>query len=171
VSDPSSGGSDTPAARHLTKKERHQTMRLPTQYPGQNTHRIVLFHPDGGKCDFDRIEDIGADAINAGRTACALIQVLHHEVVRPIYSRVIAIQTHLDKRRVLNADYLNLAAIILRHLEGFADSNPDLVISGEESNRIANAAAQLREAIALSNRVLDLLAAEKDVGWHRGLGR
>ncbi len=30
-------------------------------------------------------------------------------------------------------------------------------------------AQELGQAIALSNRVRDLLSAERDVGWHRGI--
>ena len=144
---------------------------MPTSYPTQNTHRVVVFHPDGGKCDFDRIEDIGADALKTGRLACALIHELQHAVMRPVYSRFTDFKTHLDKRRVLNEDYLNVTGAILKHLEGIDHSDETLVRTQAESNLIINIVAQLQAAVALSNRVLDLLAAERDVGWHRGLGR
>ena len=90
---------------------------------------------------------------------------------RPVYSRFTEFKKHLDKRRVLNEDYLNVTGAILRHLEGIDHSDETLVRTQAESNLLINIVNLLQEAIDLSNRVLDLLAAERDVGWHRGLGR
>lgn len=133
-------------------------------FSAQNSHRIALFQPDVARPDLDRIEDIGANAIGTARTAVAYLEQLPYETAKPIQGLIRTITTQVEKRRVLTDDFRHAVASVLKHLarEDYTDKMaPDL----DQAMRC------LRDALNLSHRVQDLLAAEKDIGWHRDKGR
>ncbi|MCA0273077.1 MAG: hypothetical protein LCH69_13590 [Proteobacteria bacterium] len=124
----------------------------PNTFPTQNTHRVVLFQPDSIRPDFERLEDICADAIAAARTAFEAMERLPHPLFKRIERPLDALAEAVNRRRVLTEDYRAALADMLRAL---AEDEADLRLL-------------LRDALNLSNRVADLLAAEKDIAWHRG---
>ena len=136
----------------------------PNAFTAQNSHRIALFQPDVARPDLDRIEDIGADAIGTARMAAAYLEELPHQTTKSIQSVIRTITTQVEKRRVLTDDFRHAVTLVLKHLarEEYID---------EMASDLDHAMRCLRDALNLSHRVQDLLAAEKDIGWHRGLER
>jgi hypothetical protein len=134
----------------------------PKAFTAQNSHRIALFQPDVARPDLDRIEDIGADAIGTARTAVAYLEKLSYETTKPIQGVIRTITTQVEKRRVLTDDFRHAVTSVLKHLarEDYTE---------EMASDLDHAMRCLRDALNLSHRVQDLLAAEKDIGWHRGI--
>lgn len=134
----------------------------PNTFPSQNNHRIALFQPDIARSDFDRIEDIGANAIASARCALSQLEQLPHATLKPIDSLIRTIRTGVDQRRVLTEDFRHDALLVLKHLVR-EDCSEDISSDLDQSIRC------LRDALNYSHRVQDLLAAERDIGRHRGL--
>lgn len=134
---------------------------VPTTFPAQNTRRLVHFHPDVQRSDFARIEDIGADAISAARTALAQLGTLPTTLFNRLAPHLVTFGEAVERRRVLNEEFRRTLADMLRTLEG-AD------VDSEDAHPHDLVCRALRDALDLSHRVADLLAAEKDIGWHRG---
>jgi len=134
----------------------------PNNFPSQNNHRIALFQPDIARTDFDCIEDIGADAIASARCAVGQLEHLPHAILKPIDGFLRTIKTCVDQRRVLTEDFRHAALFVLKHLvrEECGDD-----IAGDLDQVVRN----LRESLNQSHRVQDLLAAERDIGRHRGM--
>ena len=135
----------------------------PNAFSAQNSHRIALFQPDVARPDLDRIEDIGADAIGTARMAVGYLEELPYETTKPIQSAIRTITTQVENRRVLTDDFRHAVLSVLKHLAR-EDLNDEMASDFDHAMRC------LRDALNLSHRVQDLLAAEKDIGWHRGLG-
>lgn len=134
----------------------------PNNFPTQNNHRIALFQPDLARTDFDRIEDIGADAIASARSAVDQLAHLPHATLKPIDGFFRTIRTSVDKRRILTEDFRHAALLVLNHLaqaKFSEDSNEDL----------DTLTRNLRDALNQSHRVRDLLASEKEIGLLRGI--
>ena len=136
----------------------------PNAFSAQNSHRIALFQPDVARPDLDRIEDIGADAIGTARMAVAYLEELPYETTKPIQGVIRTITTQVERRFVLTDDFRNAVISLLRHLAR-EDYTDEVVSDLDQAMRC------LRDALNLSHRVQDLLAAEREIGWHRDLGR
>lgn len=126
--------------------------------------RIYHHQPDLRSTDFDRVEDIGADALGAAREALLAIEALPYPLFKPIQSQTRALRDAVLDRKVLN--------------DRFRDTVVDLqrALAGAEVDEGSHAAVEqiikrLREALRASHRVSDLLAAEQEIGFHRGIGR
>ena len=107
--------------------------------------------------DFERIEEIGADAMEAARQALdALLRVESLPMLRAVddLRRIVADRSALSQTaRHLIGD----ALVALREL---APGDP----------RIGSAHENLVRCLRFSERVADLLAAERHIGFCRGIG-
>lgn len=138
------------------------TTLLPSSFPGQNTHRHVVFTAEAQPDEFARLEIAAADAIAAARAALRAFEAdpIADGTLKAEF-RVLA--DFVVKRRVLGEDFVELAEEMVQHLAQIGSETP--------SDQIASIQRLLADALALSRRVLDLLAAERDIGWRRGIGR
>lgn len=135
---------------------------FPTSFPSQNNHRLVVFNPDQKPADFDRIEDIGADALAHARRALTLLPGLFTEAQNALGKVTDKIAAHVAKRSLLNDEArLDLETAVETCAKLLADYGDDSVV--------AAVGEQLQEALDASHRVADLLAAEESIGWHRGI--
>ena len=132
---------------------------LPTSFPAQNTHRHVVFRSEAEPDEFARMEMMTADAIKHARTAVKIGKEIGDTEGRAFRCAVENLGNYVVKGRVLGNGFREDVSELLVHLDQAAGT-PDQLVS--------EMSAALRLAIALSQRVADLLAAERDVGWHRG---
>lgn len=132
----------------------------PQIWPGDNSFRVAVFQPDLHD-DFQKIEITLADAIGHARTAIDAIQALSPETARSLEPSLRYVIEAVAKRRILSADFRDYAQNVLRQL---ARIDPE----GEEAEALDTVLRGLRDALEGSHRVADLIAAEKDIGWHRG---
>lgn len=133
---------------------------LPTTFPSQNTHRVVLHQQALPGTDFERLEDLTADATAAARRALEEVDKLPYELVQAHQRSIKMIGDFVGKRRVLSQDFRNAAELVLRALAR-AD------VADEAAQAHDAVMRNLRDALNLSHRVADLLAAERDIFWHR----
>lgn len=134
----------------------------PTNFPNDNSHRVALFLQPTERDDFDRLEELTADGLQAARKALEDITNLQVQFDGATISNLAELRQAVEKRRLLNDRFVDAATALRTQL---ADME-HLEACPEVFDRIAQ---ELRQAIALSNRVRDLLSAERDVGWHRGI--
>jgi len=137
---------------------------IPTSFPAQNNHRVALFLPEQPRDDFDHLEELTANGLSAARNALRLLQELKFQEDRALYANIAELRETLEQRRLLNDQFRTIAASLLRGL-GLQDSDEGT------KETLYEIKCDLKEALNLSHRVSDLLAAERDVGWHRGIGR
>lgn len=143
---------------------KHNKLNLPNAFNSANTHRIVLYQPDVGGSDFERIEDILADGIGAVREALDLMRHLPADLVSPLNRAERVLRGAFDKRRLLSAECRDA---IRRWLSEAVRCGEDY----SQDNCLQAVRRRLVAALDASERVLDLLAAEREIGSHRGLGR
>lgn len=137
-------------------------LSVPINFPTQNSHRVALFQPDIAHADFDRIEDLTADAIAAARMAQTQLEQLPHAILKPVDGLIRTITSAVEQRSVLNDEFRNAAACIVQHLAGQDCSD-------EYADDLDLTMRYLRNALNLSHRVQDLLAAEREIGRYRGI--
>ncbi len=134
----------------------------PTSFPSGNSHRVALFLPEQPRDDFDRLEELTADGLRAARNALQTLKALPDESGRSLAADLAELTRSLELRRLLNDRFIAAASGVLCHLSQGAFQEATL-------EQIERAIHDLTEAVDLANRVRDLLAAERDVGWHRGI--
>ncbi len=133
---------------------------LPTSFPVQNTHRHVVFRAEAEPDEFARVEMMTADAIKHARTALKIGKKISDTEGRAFRYAVDNLGNYVVKGRVLGNGFREDVSELLIHMDQAAGA-PDQLMS--------DMSAALGLAMALSQRVADLLAAERDVGWHRGI--
>ena len=139
-------------------------MNLPNAFSSANTHRIVMIPADPARGDFERLEELVADGFEAMRDALDQMQALPSDVALALQPAERALRQALDKRRLLSTECRNA---IRRWLDEAGRRKQTHGVEPE----LSSIWMLLCEAELTAERVLDLLAAEKDVGWQRGVGR
>ncbi|WP_270733106.1 hypothetical protein [Shimia sp. Alg240-R146] len=134
----------------------------PTHFPNDSSHRVALFLKPAERDDFDRLEELTADGLQAARKAVEDLTNLQIQFDRTATANLTELQQAVEKRRLLNDRFVDAANALRTQLAGMEHPED----CAEVFDRIAQ---ELGQAIALSNRVRDLLSAERDVGWHRGI--
>ena len=134
----------------------------PTSFPISNSHRVALFLPEQPRDDFDRLEELAANGLRATRTALQVLKAMPHQSDRSLTANLAELTKSLEMRRLLNDRFIEAASGILCHLSQGA-------FQEATRKQIERATHNLTEAVDLANHVRDLLAAERDVGWHRGI--
>lgn len=132
----------------------------PKTFPTNNTHRMVLFLDQQIHGDYERIEDILANAARHSRVAGEAIAQLPYEALKAVQSWARDLEKHCEKQRFLTDDYRHAARCALREL---ARLEPELA-----PGLIDSAMRNLRDALEASHRVADLLAAEQEIARSRG---
>ncbi|GGE29140.1 hypothetical protein GCM10011360_16560 [Primorskyibacter flagellatus] len=133
---------------------------IPQTFPTNNTHRMVLFLDHQLHGDYERIEDILANAARHTRAASEALAQLPYEALKPIQGWARDLEKHSERRRFLTDDYRHAARSALREL---AKLEPEMA-----SGPIDSAMRNLRDALEASHRVTDLLAAEQEIARSRG---
>ena len=134
---------------------------LPSSIPIQNNHRLIVVNAEAEPDDFTRLEVLTADAISHARTASEAGKAICTAGNRAFHYALEELAEHVAKRRVLSNAFRETVAAVQCHLDRATEGQPD---------KIAPAMSEaLKRSIALSLRVTDLLGAERDVGWHRGI--
>lgn len=131
---------------------------LPAAVPSANVHRIFLH--DSDRDDFERLEDLVADGLGALRGAIAAMRDLPGALALALDAAERGLRQEAEKRRLLSA---TCRTAIERWLdEAGRRAGP---LAGDPV--LARISHGLSEALAISDRALDLIAAERDIGWHR----
>ncbi len=133
---------------------------MPSNFPTQNNHRVVLFFPEQSRDDFDHLEELTANGLRAARNAMRFLQELKLREDRALHANIAELGETLEQRRLLNDHFRSIVASLLRRL-GLQDPGEGTT---EPLDQIMH---DLQEALCLSHRVSNLLAAERDAGWHR----
>jgi hypothetical protein len=132
---------------------------VPTSFPRENTHRVVVYTPDRPTRDSDRLEDIAADALAAAREALLLIRDLPEDLKAPVEALQRRLASEVAEQAMLSDGFRSAAAALI---EAFGAVFPD-----DGPGELAKAVACLRAAQQSSLRVIDLLAAERAIGATR----
>lgn len=132
----------------------------PTTFPTNNTHRMVLFLDQKICGDFERIEDILANAARYTRAASEAIAQLPYKALKSVQNWARDLEKHSERGGFLTDDYRHAARSALHEL---ARLDPELA-----SVPIDSAVRNLRDALEASHRVTDLLAAEQEIARSRG---
>lgn len=130
---------------------------IPPSFPQNNSHRVALFHEPTPRDDFDRLEELTANGLRAARSALEMITASEVAFDRRRAANIAELRQAVEQRRLLNDRFVETARAIHNDLEQ-ADRSE---LSGLSVRQVIQ---DLRDAISLSNRVRDLLAAERDVG-------
>lgn len=131
----------------------------PSIWPSTNVHRVAVFQPDL-HVDVEKIETTLADAIGSARAAITAMYDLRYETVKPLALSRRVLTEKVEARRILNDDFRHHAKDLLSRL---AKVDPE----EEDGHALDIVMRGLRDALEGSHRVADLLAAERDVEWHR----
>lgn len=138
--------------------------KMPATFPTQNSHRIVVHQSDLRGTDFERVEDLAADAVAAARGAIRDAEDLPYDAFKPVEQALADLASAVERRRVQNDEFRLAAETALQGLARVEPAEPDAAAFDRVRRR-------LRDALNLSHRVADLIAAERDIGWLRRLGR
>ncbi|MDQ1900587.1 hypothetical protein RAH32_09030 [Paracoccus sp. WLY502] len=111
--------------------------------------------------DFERLEDIGADAIAAARHAHARAQALDGDTAY-------ALRRELDDLRKIAENRTALTKDARESLRGLAKNLRDRV-DADTSPPIGPLLEAVIDCLTASERVADLLAAERHIGRCRGI--
>lgn len=124
---------------------------MPTRFPGSNTHRIVHFNPDRAN-DFEKVEALVADGLAKLRRETKSLKEFPYDQPAELKKAIACIEDEVAKRRLLQPSLQDALRKVLEHLE-------QLDIPDQFDLLMWN----LRQALFLSQRVCDLLAAEREV--------
>ena len=126
-----------------------------------NGNRLNVSLDQKPATDFERLEDIGADAIRSARRAHAWCVQLYGDTATALAREIAELRGIVERRSALTVDG-RTGMRLLR----------DALLDREDGVDIAvtKILADLHDAISASERVADLLAAERYVGHCRGIG-
>ncbi|WP_299847940.1 hypothetical protein [uncultured Paracoccus sp.] len=121
-------------------------------------HHVIL---ESKVTDFERIEDIGADAIRATRRALDWCDLISGDAAVQLRRELADLRDIVERRSAMTRD----ARVSLR---AFRDA---LMAQGQggPDTALAPLVSALHDAITASERVADLLASERHIGRCRGI--
>lgn len=122
-------------------------------------HQLVLEQKPA--TDFERLEDIGASAIAAARHAFARAQALDGATALSLRRELADLRRIAEERSALGKDARQQLHDLARLLKDRADAGT--------SPAIGPVLEAVIECLAASERVADLLAAERHIGFCRGV--
>ena len=124
-----------------------------------NKHHVIL--DQRPETDFERIEDIGADAIRATRRALDWCDLITGDAAVQLRRELADLRDTVKRRSAMTRD----ARVSLR---GFRDTLQAQGQGGPDT-ALGPLVAALHDAIEASERVADLLASERHIGRCRGI--
>ncbi|WP_134727157.1 hypothetical protein [Paracoccus luteus] len=123
--------------------------------------RHQLFIEQKPATDFERLEDIGANAIAAARHALARCGALDGDIAYALRREIADLRKIAEEGSALTKDARDSLHSLVLALKGRADA--------DTATAIGPALEALIECITASERVADLLAAERHIGRCRGI--
>ncbi|EGJ22916.1 hypothetical protein RSWS8N_12540 [Cereibacter sphaeroides WS8N] len=139
-------------------------MDLPTIIPTQNNHRVVHFSGDMPRGDFERLEELAADGVAAAREALALVPLLPTPLFNALQPQLMALFPHVERRRLLGERAREELELFVQEMNRL---RPEVSEAHEEAFK--EIGRLLLASIDASHRVADLVAAEQQIGWLRGI--
>ncbi|PTR11635.1 hypothetical protein [Cereibacter azotoformans] len=139
-------------------------MDIPTLIPTQNNHRVVHFIGNEPQRDLERLEEIAADGIASARDGLALVPLLPTHLFNPLHDVTHSLLPYVTDRRLLNGR-------ARQQLETFVEAmnRLRLQVNEEDEALFDEIGRNVVAALDASNRVADLLAAEREIGRLRGI--
>ena len=122
----------------------------------ENKHHVTL---EQVSSDFDRIEVIGADALLAARSAWNAISDLPTDLAVELHRKIEGLRQIVATNAMLRESSRQLVSDLIRELD---DRRDQFVLRFPLID-------QLRAAVRYSQRVADLITAERHVGRSRGV--
>ena len=136
---------------------------LPRVFSQANTYRVVHLQPDQARGAFEMIEETLAEALRDVRHALAMeVQPVDAGLALEPHARRLR-EVVLRRRRLLSDDARHLLGAYLDEAEVWATRHGS-------SAELESVITALSRALEASEWVADLLGAERDIGWHRGIG-
>lgn len=123
----------------------------------ENRHHVII---EQMTSDFERIEVIGADALRAARSAWASIGDLPTEVAVELRREILDLRKIVETSAMLKEESRHLIGSLLRQLDD-RQERIDVVLRYPLFGH-------LQEAVKHSQRVADLVTAERHIGKARG---
>ncbi|MGP3699708.1 hypothetical protein [Rhodobacter sp. NSM] len=139
-------------------------MNIPTTIPAQNNHRVIHFSGDAPRPDFERLEELAADGVAAARRAMALVALLPTHLFNPLQEQLKMLSPHIRRRRLLSERAWEELQLFVGELVRLQPQGPD-----EGAEPVAEIGRLMRDALDASHRVADLVAAEREIAWLRGV--
>lgn len=130
---------------------------MPNIFPTQNTHRLVHLTPQP---DYERLEEMTADAIAHLRAAVDAVHTLPEADRKALPVQIRALVTHALSGDVLSPDMQDAAMDVLTVLDR-------IVARGSADETVRQMCADIRAAMDLGRRVFDLIIAEHRIGEMR----
>jgi hypothetical protein len=140
----------------------HHRFLPPSSFPAGNTHRIVHFEPDRTPSDFERLEEILAEAYVNMRELLLEFGKLPTAHYTDLYDYAASLLDHYDARRLLS-DRCSRDLV-----EFIGDVRKTQEKHGEHAV-VSNVLALAEGACGRVQHVADLLDAEKEIGRRRGI--
>ncbi|MGK7295358.1 MAG: hypothetical protein ACNS61_05920 [Candidatus Wenzhouxiangella sp. M2_3B_020] len=127
---------------------------LPTSFRSENTHRLVVHLEHGPRDITERTALAAVEALAAARRALAAIYDMPPEIVRGNRRILDAVRRGLSEREIFTPRFRELACEALTEFDGW------LAMHGQDDSA-SIPRALLAEVVEASERVADLLAAQK----------
>ena len=137
-------------------------MLAPTLFDSKCNHRVVHFFPEYQPRDFDKIEDLLADATRAAREGFEAFGRLPRDEIARLDLVARTVRDAVAKRRLLDETFRDALRALLHALARFEPDDRSAEVHDRASRR-------LRDALNGSERVEDLIAAEREIGRARGI--
>jgi hypothetical protein len=129
----------------------------PTSFRTDNNYRIALF-PQDTRGDFEKMEEMLADARAAARSALNNRHAIEYEVFKQLQKCFEIVENECANGHLLGDKFCAHASSIVETLER----------RGSDRNVEADTVVRdMRQAVMLATRVGDLISAEHDIGFHR----
>lgn len=131
-------------------------IRIPNSYQGSNIHRVVITQQNLTGTDYERIQDIAADAVAEARAAVEAFETFPNGACHATLRRFREVKLATERRSVLVDAFFSETPAILSHLA-------KLSVPDEDASLHEAATRHFRTALDLAHRVRDLVAAERDI--------
>lgn len=137
-------------------------MLAPTLFDTKNNHRVVHFFPETQPRDFDKIEDLLADATRAARDGLEAFEQMPRDEIARLDLVARTVRAAISKRRLLDETVRDGLRALLHALARIEPDDRTAEVHDRASRR-------LRDALNGSERVEDLIAAEREIGRARSI--
>lgn len=132
---------------------------MPTSFPTQNAHRLLVWHPDSANDDHARLATLAANGLSAARGALSLAPWLPTPMRDALAEPLAALADHVARRNPVSAMFIATIESITNRIDAESDA-----LSGDRDEvterRVNHFVSLLYDAGAAANRVLDHLGAE-----------
>ena len=135
-------------------------MTIPTLFDPKSNHRLVHYFADRPSRDFDRLEDLLADAVAAARDGLKALDSLHQDHAMPIDCARSTLRDAIASQDLLGGAFLWAAKALI-------DAASELAICEHDAPILARGLQNLEAAARSVQRVEDLIASEREIARAR----